>query len=189
MTTTLSQSPATLYEALDELLTYSCAVLDTIPTFAETADLDGAPDLRFITPGLPAVDCCPAIWAYSGLIAEASTSPARAALDPLHRSGAFPRINLPTLNIMVARCTPTMSATGEPPSSLEQAAVARQVYADGWALWVELSRAVRDNLLFNRCKELSTDSWVPLDPEGGCAGSLFTLRVNLGGFPSVLPVT
>lgn len=189
MGTVLSKSPATLYEALDELLTYAAAVLDTIPTFVETADLEGAPAERFIVPGLPVIDCCPAMWAYGGLITEAFTSPARAILDPMHRSGAFPRVNLPTLNLMVARCTPTTKSNGDPPSSAEQAEVARQVYADGWALWVELSRAVRQNLLFNRCKEVSMDSWVPLDPEGGCAGSLFTLRVNLGGFTSALPVT
>jgi hypothetical protein len=184
----LSQSPATFYEALDELLTYAAQVLDTIPTFPETADLAGAPAARFITAGLPAIDCCPAMYAYGPSVVEATTSPANASLDPAQRSGAFPRVNLPTLNLTVVRCTPAFqNDQASPPTDAQQAAVARQVYADGWALWVELSRAVRQNLLFIRCKGAFMDSWTSLDTSGGCAGATFSMRVPLNGFTSVLP--
>ncbi len=182
-------SPGSLYEALDELLTFAATALDTIPTFAETADLDGAPSARFITAGLPSIDCCPGMWAYAGPLAEAGTSPARAILDPGHRSGAYQRVNLPTLNLLVMRCVPGFGAgptDATLPSSTALAAVARQVYADGWALWVEISRAVKAGALFSRCSEVYFDAGVPQDPSGGCAGWLMTLRVNLGGYTSTI---
>lgn len=182
-------SPGDLYEALDELLTFSAAALDLIPLYPQTASLEGAPALRYITAGLPSIDCCPAMWAYAGPLQEAPTSPARTGLDSGHRSGSFNRVNLPTLNILVMRCTPTFAlARGgavEMPSSDELAAVARQVYADGWCLWKEISRAIKANLLFSRCQEAFFDYGLPQDPAGGCAGWLFTMRINLGGYPAL----
>lgn len=182
-------SPGDLYAALDELLTFGAAALDLIPLYAETSDLDGAPELRYITAGLPSIDCCPAMWAYAGQLSEGPTSPARTALDPGHRSGSFNRINLPSLNLLVMRCTPTFNVTPggtvEMPSSDELAEVARQVYADGWCLWKEISRAIKAGLLFSRCSEAFLDWGVPQDPAGGCAGWLFTMRINLGGYPAL----
>ncbi len=179
-------SPNDLYEALDELLTFAATALDTIPTFPECDGLVGAPELRYITSGLPSIDCCPAMWVYAGQAAQAATSPARTALDAGHRSGAFQQIRLATLTLMVARCTPSFSTTGgevEMPSSDQLAAVARQVYADGWALWGEISNAIKTDTLFSRCQEAFLDYGVPLDPSGGCAGWIFSMRVNLGGYP------
>lgn len=185
----MSASPGALYEALDELLTFAATALDTIPTFPETADLDGAPETRFVVAGLPSVDCCPAMWAYAGTVAEGGTSPARSALDAGHRSGAYQRVNLATLNLLVMRCTPGFGSGPTDttfPTSLELAAVARQVYADGWSLWVEISRAIKSGALFSRCKEAYLDAGIPQDPSGGCAGWLMTMRVNLGGYPSAV---
>lgn len=179
-------SPNDLYEALDELLTFSATALDTIPTFPACAGLVGAPDARFITPGLPSIDCCPAMWAYAGQAAQAGTSPARTALDAGHRSGAFQQIRLATLNVMVARCTPTFGLDGgavRMPTSDELAGVARQTYADGWALWGEISNAIKHDTLFSRCQEAFLDYGAPIDTAGGCAGWIFSLRVNLGGYP------
>lgn len=185
----MAPSPNSLYEALDDLLTFGCTALDTIPSHAETADLDGAPSLRYITAGLPSVDCCPAAWAYAGPLSEAPTSPLRASLDSGHRSGSYQRVNLPTLNLLVMRCTPSFG-TGPTdttlPSSAELASVARQVYADGWCLWVEISRAIKSGTLFSRCKEAYLDSGMPQEPSGGCAGWLMTIRINLGGYPSAI---
>jgi len=185
--TTTPVSPNDLYEVCDELLTFAASALDSLADWPETADLAGAPDARFITPGLPAIDCCPAMWAYTGILQEAPTS-TRAALDPGHRSGSLPRVSLPTVNLLVARCTPTFRQGGgadiEPPTSDQLAAVARQVYADGWVLWTAISRAIRAGELLTRCSEAYLDSGDPLDPSGGCAGWTMTLRVNLPGYPA-----
>lgn len=180
-------APTDLYTALDDLLTFAATALDTIPSFDAT--LDGAPASRFITAGLPSVDCCPGAWAYAGPLAEAPTSPQQAALDAGHRSGSFNRVNLPTLNLLVMRCTPAFGPGPTDtvlPSSTELAAVAAQVYADGWCLWNEISRAIKRGDLFSRCKEAYLDSGIPQDPSGGCAGWLMTIRINLGGYPSAL---
>ncbi len=184
----MAASPGSLYELLDELLTYAATALDTIPSYPETVDLDGAPATRFITAGLPAIDCCPAMWAYAGPVTPAPSGPSRGALDSWHKSGAYQRVNLPTLNLLVMRCVPGFGSGPTDttlPSSLALATVARQVYADGWCLWVELNRAIKDGLLFERCKEARLESGVPQDPSGGCAGWLMTITVNLGGYPSL----
>lgn len=181
-------SPDDLYLALDELLTFCASALDLIPLYPETADLEGAPALRYITAGLPAIDCCPAMWAYAGVLLPAPTSPAVAALDAGHRSGAYQRVNLPTLNVLVMRCTPAFSLEEGAvtlPTSDELAENARQVYADGWAIWKEVSRAIKAGLLFSRCSEAYLDSGTPQDPSGGCAGWLFTVRINLPGYPAL----
>lgn len=180
----MAPSPGSLYELLDELLTYAATALDLIPSYPETADLVGAPSERFITAGLPAIDCCPGMWAYAGTVTPAPSGPSRGALDSWHKSGAYQRVNIPTLNLLVMRCTPAFSLDRFP-SSDELAAVARQVYADGWCLWVEINRAIKDGLLFERCKEARLESGVPQDPSGGCAGWLMTITVNLGGYSSL----
>lgn len=189
--TTTPVSPGDLYELCDELLTFAAGALDSLADWPETADLDGAPDARFITAGLPAIDCCPGLWAYVGPLSEGPTSPARTGLDPGHRSGSFPRISLPTINLLIVRCTPTFTAAAggadvEFPSSAELAGVARQVYADGWVLWTSISRAIRAGDLLTRCSEAFLDSGLPVDPSGGCVGWTMTMRVNLPSYPAAV---
>lgn len=182
----MAPSPNDLYDYLDQLLSRAVEVLDEIPTYPETADLEGAPDARYITPGLPTWDCCPALIAYASLTQDAQTSPLTTVLDPAHKGLSFPRMPVPTLNLLALRCVPVIAEGATEivfPSPTELAASARQINADGWALWIRLNQMIKANDLFTgRCGDVFFDSIVSQDPAGGCGGWLLSIRVGLGGF-------
>jgi hypothetical protein len=141
----------------------------------------------FISPGLPALDCCPQLTVHVGGPAEADTSPLVYPLDPGHRTANLELLNLVQLTITVVRCTPPSSGDEPLPqgSALEDAA--EEIDADLWCLWNELRQLHRSGALFDApagpgSRDLFFDPAVSLNPQGGCAGWLIPIRVQLGGY-------
>jgi hypothetical protein len=93
--------------------------------------------------------------------------------------------------LMVAtlfRCVPTLSENGDPPTAAAQAAAARQVDADGWALFNHLYEMVRAGDLFWKCKPVVWEGFNALTPSGACGGWSVAVRVSLDGyFEPVIP--
>ncbi len=166
-----------LFALASELLSASEGIVAGTP--------GGAIDRAFVSPGLPALDCCPQLTVHAGGPAEADTSPITTPLDPGHRTANFELLNLIQLTITVVRCAP-MPETGLPSAAM-LSAVSAETYADLWALWCELRDLHRAGTLFTApagpgSRELFFDPAFPLNPQGGCAGWQIPLRVELGGY-------
>jgi hypothetical protein len=182
--------PTDLYELAEDLLFVVVDALDTIPDY--DAELDGAPERQFVSPGPPVADfvgrdCCSqvAVWALPTV--EADTTPS--GLDAGRRSGRYAWINHVGLSASVSRCIPMGSGdiSGYTPPTPEQLNFAsRQHLADGRALWNHLHEAVHAGQLLTLCDEVIFDSIIPAIPSGGCAGWVVSLRAALGGYTETL---
>jgi hypothetical protein len=85
------------------------------------------------------------------------------------------------VQVWIARCAVTGAAP--PPESLT--GVAEQTNADGWALWNymwNINRAGSADPIVSLCNEWFMDSITPLQPSGGCAGWLLSIRAELAGY-------
>ena len=172
--------PADLFDLCDELLAASVEALDTIPDSAP--ELAGSPERSFISPGLPALDCCPQLTVHSSFVQDAATSPGGLSAG---RKVAG-KINQVSLVATIARCIPVIDDSGTLPALADMQAAAEQINADGWALWNHLYNLWLAGLLFTYCGEVFWEGLRPLTPQGGCAGWTLSLRVSLGGYQSVV---
>lgn len=168
---------------LDSL--YGLAVdLLTAATDALDETTAGAPDRRFVSYGLPALDCCGELSVWVAAIQQASTAPLLPPLEPGHRvfRGS---VNQPALHLIATRCVTGPNKAGNPPSATTIQTEARTVITDGWALWNGIQKRIRAKDLFpgGGCSEYFIDSLLPLDPSGGCAGWQMVLRFSLDGVP------
>src|SRR4051812_1224440 len=75
---------------------------------------EGAIDRSFVSPGVPAFDCCPQLTVHVGGPAEGATAPLAPPLQPGHRTsiGVVPLV---PLTATVIRCIPGMTDSGEFP--------------------------------------------------------------------------
>jgi hypothetical protein len=160
----------------EEYLAACVEALDTVPTFAP--GLGGAPERSFVSPGLPAFDCCDQLTVHVAGVSDSSTSPA----IPTGRSATSMKVNVVSLVATSTRCLPV----GEPPSALDLQASAEQLNADGWALWNHLYNMIRADLLFTLCGEVFWDGLRSINPQGGCGGWTLSLRVQLDGYEEIL---
>lgn len=167
---------ASLHDAVVELLAASADALDTIPLFDPT--LEGAPDRQVITAGQPVMDCCDQLAATATQVLDAPLAPGGLAAG---RKIAG-KINHVAMAVTITRCYPMPDENGQPPTTDEQTEAARQINADGWALWNHLYNMWRADLLFTFCDELFFDSMRPLGPSGGCAGWVLQIRISLDGY-------
>lgn len=166
-----------LQQLCDEFLAASIDALDTIPGFG--AGLEGAPSRTLTTPGQPVFDCCPQLSVNAATIREAQTAPLGLGAGTRHRQNF--RKNLVGVQVWIARCLPT----GSPPSVEDVNAAAAQTNADGWALWNYLwniNRKGSTDPIVSLCDEWYMDSMAPLQPSGGCAGWLLSIRAELAGY-------
>lgn len=166
----------------EELLEASAAALDTIPGF--DADLDGAPERMYVSPGEPAADCCDPgqLTVHTQLVSEAFTEPG--GLD-VGRRVVRSRINHVGLIVTVFRCVPVgeQSRSGVTPPTVEALeGASAQIYADAWALWNHLANRIRAGLLFSRCGSAAFEGVRVLLPSGGCGGVVASFRVSLDGY-------
>lgn len=142
----------------------------------------------FVSPGLPAWDCCPQLSVHAGGPAIADTFPLQPPLQPGHRSDNGETLHLVNLTATVLRCVPTLGedATLMPePGDLDAAAA--EMLGDVWAIWNHVRRLYREDLLFANPygggrRELFFDPAVSLMPQGGCCGWQIQIRVQLGGY-------
>jgi hypothetical protein len=166
--------PEDLYALEQELLDASVESLDTIPTFAPA--LGGAPERSYISPGLPAFDCCDQLTVHTPSILDSPFSP-DSATGRSARSASVITISLVTT---ITRCIPG----GTEPDVLDLVAPTQQIAADGWALRNHLLGMIRSDELFTICDEVFWDGLRFVNPQGGCAGWTLNLRVQLDGYES-----
>ena len=171
----MAGTDATDLQALcDELLAASIEALDTIPDFA--AELGGAPQRSFVSPGQPALDCCDQLTVNVTSVTEAPTSPGGLSAG---RRASSARVNLVGLAVTITRCIPSYD---DIPLAEDLQASSEQLNADTWALWNHLWNLWRSGDLFTLCSEVFWDGLRPVNPSGGCAGSVLSLRVALDGY-------
>lgn len=165
-----------LFDVARELLTACAAAVATTDA--------GAIDRVFVSPSLPAFDCCPQLTVHVGNALEGDSSPLSPPMQPSHRA-VDKVVPMVQLTCSVVRCLAGPDARGNAPpvSAIEDAA--RQTNADLWAIWNELRTMKRDGTLFApREREFFFDPAFPISVQGGCAGWLIPFRVTLGGYRS-----
>lgn len=169
--------PQDLQILAEEFLAACVEALDTIPTFAP--GLGGSPERFFIAPGQPVYDCCPQLSVHVGPVSEGVSAP------PVP-TASYARVNRVTLVATIIRCLPGPDKSGNPPSAEDQQDSAIQIHADRWALWNHIWNMQRAGLIFQRCGDVIWDGIVPVIPQGGCGGSVLTLRVSYDGYEEAL---
>jgi hypothetical protein len=169
--------PEDLFALAQEFLDACIEALDTIPTFAP--GLGGAPERSFVSPGLPAFDCCDQLTVHVSGVTDGPNSPANFS----GRSASSMKVNTVGLVATATRCLPS---EGEPPSAVDLSASAEQVDADGWALWNHIYNLIRADQLFTLCGEVFWDGLRSINPQGGCGGFTLNLRVELEGYEETL---
>lgn len=170
-------SQADLFGMALELLQRSNDALATTPS--------GAISRAFVSIGEPAFDCCPQLSVNFVTIDKDLASPNQAPLDRLHRLRGG-SVNITSWAVSMIRCVPGPGPNGEPPTATALTASAEDVFADGWALWNELQRDLKDGVLWAGfpCRELWISPMLPIAPQGNCAGIRFLLQAQLGGYLS-----
>lgn len=169
--------PGDLHALAEEYLAACSDALDTIPSYEP--QLLGAPARQFVSPGLPAWDCCDQLAVYVQPINEADTTPGGLAAGKRHTTG---RINHVRLSAGITRCIPT---DVEPPPG-QLTASAEQLNADAWALWNHIFNLVRSGQLLTLCQEMFFEGINPVIPSGGCGGWVVNVRVELDGYLETL---
>lgn len=162
-----------LTELAGEVLDVATACLD------ETTA--GAPDLRYISPALPAYDCCPALIVAVAAITEEVTSPL-GPMDTGQRS-RFGRVNLVAFTVAALRCAPSMDPNGNVVVS-EITAAATEVQEDAWALWNGFYHAIQNGEFEGKCSDVHFDRGIAITEQGGCVGWSFQFRALLDGIPN-----
>jgi hypothetical protein len=129
-----------LFDAAAELLAACETAVSTTP--------GGAISRTFVSPGLPALDCCPQLSVHVGGAAEGDTAPLSPPLQPGHRT-TLSLVNLVQLTATVVRCTPVWGENEkQPPSAAEIQAAAELTNADLWAIWNVCREQHRAGTLF-----------------------------------------
>lgn len=153
--------------------------LDTIP--AAEPELSGTPSRAYVSPGIPALDCCDQLTVDARSVVEDARSPSGPGSGQRARYGA--RKNQVALVATITRCIPVINDTKNPPAPAEMESAAAQINADGWALWNVLWNLVRSGNLFTLCGD-SSPTLRQLAPSGGCAGWTLQMVVELEGYES-----
>jgi hypothetical protein len=186
-------SPNDLYALCQAMLDDVVLALDSIPDFAETSDLEGAPERQFVSPGIPVndfvgEDCCSQVAVWSSPLTEADTTPG--GLEAGKRASRHAWINHVSLRAGVSRCIPSWTSGGMggyiPPSPGALNESSRQFYADGWALWNHLHNLVQAETLVSLCSEVFFDGLNAAVPAGGCIGWVVSVRAALDGYEDLL---
>jgi hypothetical protein len=148
---------------------------------AATATTIGGEITRsFISPGLPALDCCPQLTVHIPAFAVASTQPAGPLSQGHKRTTGL--VWIATYVITAVRCVPMPDEKGNPPSIELMEAAAEQVDQDVWAILNAVYQADRGGLVFaGLCSEVIIDGASPLDPSGGCVGWTIRYRASIPG--------
>jgi hypothetical protein len=170
--------PLDLQALCEEYLAACVEALDTVPTFAP--GLGGSPERSFVSPGLPAFDCCDQLTVHSAAVSDSQTGPAIG----IGRTASAMKVPLVSLVASSTRCLPV--GNSEPPAPLELQQSAEQLNADGWALVNHVYNLIRADLLFTLCGEVFWDGLRSINPQGGCGGWTLTLRVQQDGYEEAL---
>lgn len=172
--------PTDLQDLCTDLLSAAIDALDTIPTF--DPDLSGAPLRAYVSPGLPALDCCDQLTVHAQQILDKPISPG--GLQAGKKCSA--RLAEVGLVVTITRCIPVLGENDDWPPTAAMEAASEQVNADAWALWEHIYALVCAEALFSLCKEVFWDGLTALVPQGGCGGWVVNLRVTLDGYEAVV---
>jgi hypothetical protein len=173
--------PGDLHVVAEELL---AAAVDSLDDGAVLSGLLGAPERRFVSPGIPVWDCCDMLTVDVRAIGELPTGP-QGGVGSAGKRHIYGRINLATLVTTITRCLPAGETVGKrytPPTIAQQEAAAEQINADGWALWNGILNRLTAGLLWEKCLEVHWETMAAVAPSGGCAGWTLSLRVMLDGY-------
>lgn len=177
MSSIVASTVDTLGQAAQDLLDGALLALDLTDA--------GRPGIAFVDYHLPALDAqCDQAIVYCAGIGEETTTPI-APVPVTGKRAVHGRINLVSLQLLVARCVATEADTGggyQPPDPDQLNADGLKVMQDGWALWVNLAQQIRDGDLFSRCGDIHFTGLAPLAGRGGLAGWVQTFHVALDGF-------
>lgn len=169
---------SSVYDLAAELLAAANTALAT------TAE--GAITRAFVSPGIPALDCCPQLTVHATQIGEAG----QLGQSPLG-GGHHPQTQwVPLIGLMVTvvRCSPTTTDGGKVPTATALDDAAARVDADAWAIWNEFWARFRDGtLMVGTCKVKYIDPALPLTPQGGCAGWTIPVRVEQDAYDPEAP--
>jgi hypothetical protein len=171
--------PADLQALALELLTADEEALNTIPILAP--GLEGAPERAFVSPGIPAFDCCPQLTVHVEAINDADTTPGGLGAGRRNVSGKKIYVRLVTT---IIRCVPS-SQTGQvtsPPLATDLQAAAEQTNADAWALYNHIFAMWRSGDFLSLCSNLLFEGARSVGEQGKCAGWTLSLRAMLDGY-------
>lgn len=174
--------PLSLYEAARELLVACEEAVALTPS--------GAIARAYVSPGPPAFDAIEQLTVHVGGPVIADTAPLQPPLQPFHRVAGTGMVNMVALVVTVLRAVPVPTQyEGELPVWPEPYwldAAAQATISDLWVIWNHVATLKRNGTLFGgRCREMTWDPAVSVNTEGGCAGWMLTLRVQLDGYPTV----
>lgn len=177
--------PDDLWVISNDLLDACVGSLDEIPTLMPGEGLAGAPERRFVSPTEPVWDCCEMLVVHSSSISRPLTRPVSpdGARGTQHRTGAWK--NEVGLTVTIGRCVPEGELKGTKvvlPSIASMEAAARQIYADGWALYNGISNRLYQGLLSEKCSGWKWDGVNSATPTGGCGGWTINFRAELDGY-------
>lgn len=173
--------PGDLFALAAELLEVCTEALDTIQTFPDLDELQGAPEYRFVSEAAPIADCCD-----DGMLAVHVNN----VTDMFARNSQpnAPKANVPNLIVTVLRCLPLGDTDGDtytPPSATEIEAAARQSLADGWALWNHIYNLIRHEprLFLAHCQRADFVGMQSIRPgDGQCGGWQLSFAAELSGY-------
>ena len=173
---TMPPCPTDLYGAAAELLGAAIEALDTIPLC--DSSLDGAPVRAFVSPGVPAIDCCPQLTTHVVQVRDAPF--AGGGLSEGRKLAAS--VTHVYLTVTIQRCVHMPDQDGNPPLEADMEGDARQMDADAWALWNHIWFLWRSGALFTICDEMFMDGLRLLGPSGGCGGWTLDIHISLSGY-------
>jgi hypothetical protein len=165
----------TLHDFAVELLAHANNALATTAA--------GAIDRAFVSPALPAFDCCDQLTVDVRSIQTEMTAPITPIPVAGHRlQGAQGVLYLATLVVTDARCIPVAEQNALPSMAAMQEA-AQVLNEDVWAIWNGLINLHRSGQLFNgKCVALYIDPPTPVPARGGCAGWEIRVRPQIDGY-------
>lgn len=170
------------------LLDAAAEALDTIPTF--DADLSGAPDRRFVSPGRPALEGCDQLSVHVDSALPGETFPGGLAAGKRVKTGQINHVVFvitAVRRVVDSRPKTKQAVMLNPYPAADLTATAQQTNADAWALWNHLYNLAAASLPpFSLCKEVFFDAMRALPEEGARAGWLLVLRVQLDGYEEAL---
>jgi hypothetical protein len=142
----------------------------------------GLQECHYLAAGPPAWDVS-CLIAYAGGPAVGDTFPLQPALAPMHRIQLERQVNLVPLTAISLRCQPEVDDHGILPTPQEQAATAKAVLQDVWALWNHLRAAKSSATLFApKEREFSLEPGIAYNPQGAVVGAAITVRTQLDGY-------
>lgn len=167
--------PGDLYACAQEFL---AAVLDALDTTDE-----GAPACYFISPGPPIYDFVPCLTVHIGGPALADTFPLQPSMATGHRITQAGEVNLINMTATILRCAPEISDENPLPSPDAENAASAIMYADLWAIWMNLKQMKATDALFPpKQREFELMPAVAINQQGGACGWQIPIRVNLYGY-------